>query len=90
MENKWKNIDCDFGELSGVGVCFCIGRNSIMGFVLGSLKKHRRDSSMGYFSIVTTSLCFVTHADSSITHLIGIAQHAPMYEICLSVPRSLF
>ena len=43
-----------------------------MGFVLGSLKKHRRDSSVGYFSIVTTSLCFVTHADSSITHYIGV------------------
>ena len=43
-----------------------------MGFVLGGLKKHQRDSSMGYFSIVTTSLCFVTHADSSITHYVGV------------------
>ena len=43
-----------------------------MGFVLGGLKKHRSDSSMGYFSIVTASLCFVTHADSSITHYIGL------------------
>ena len=67
-----EKIDCDFGELSGVGVCFCIGRNSIMGFVLGGLKKHRRDSSMGYVTLVTTSLCFLTHADSSITHYIGV------------------
>ena len=43
-----------------------------MVFFLGSLKKHRRGSSMGHSSIVAPSLCFRTHADSPITRYIRV------------------
>ena len=33
-----KNFDGDFDELSGGRVCFCIGRDSIVGVVFSSLK----------------------------------------------------
>ena len=67
-----QNIDGDFGELSGVGVCFCIGGDSIRGVYLCSSEKHRRGSSMGYSSIVSPSLCFRIHADLPITHYIRV------------------
>ena len=91
MENKWKHVDCDFGELSDVGVCFCIVRDLIIGCVLGSLK------NTGEIRVCDISRllqrCCVLEAMSILQLRIILGwtvQPAPIYEICLSVPRSLF